>query len=86
MKYNLDQYKTLAERFNSKSFLGKLMLIKQTPDLFTLEVSDGNFFLRLNDDEAQKNELDMLFSFPSILSDKEFKDLFSLLDIKIKII
>lgn len=86
MKYDLNQYKTLAERFNEKSFLGKIMLIKQTHGLFILEVSDGNLFLRLNDEEAQKMELDMLFSFPQFLSDKEWKDLFSLIDVNLKIV
>ncbi len=85
MKYNLEQYKTLAERFNSKSFLGKLMLIKQNPDIFTLEVSDGNLFLRL-EDSAMWESLDYYFSFPQFLSDKEWRDLFSMMDINLKII
>lgn len=86
MKYSLSQYKTLAERFNNNSFLGKVMLIKQNPEIFRLEVSDGNFFLRLCDEEMMVLEVDFLFNFPQFLSDKEFFDIFSLIDLKIKIV
>ena len=55
MKYSLEQYKTLAERFNAMSFLQKIMTIKQQ-DIFILEVDNySNFFLRLDDNEAMQN-------------------------------
>jgi hypothetical protein len=48
-----------------------------------LELDDGNFFLRLKDDKAMEKEIDFLFSFPQNLEDKELKDLFNLIDIKL---
>jgi hypothetical protein len=82
MKFTKEQYIQLGKRFSEKSFLGKIMLIKQNPEIFTLEVSDGNFFLRL-EDEAMWESLDSYFSFPQNLEDIEFKQLFSLIDIKV---
>lgn len=83
--YTLEQYTTLSERFNSKSFLGKILLIKQNPEIFILEVDeDGNFFLRLTDEQMMKQEVDMLFSFPQTFGKKEYKDLFSLINLTIK--
>lgn len=85
MKYSESTYKTLAERFNAKSFLGKVMLIKQTPDLFQLEVDDcSNFFLRLKDEEAQIKGIDMWFEFPQELSGKAFKSVFDIAGINLK--
>ena len=83
--YNLEQYKELAKRFSEKSFLGKLMIIKQNPEIFILEVDeDGNFFLRLTDEKMMEQEVDMLFSFPQNFGKKEYKDMFNLIDITIK--
>jgi len=87
MKYDLNQYKTLAERFNKMSFLQKIVTIKQQSDLFILEVDDcSNFFLRLNDDGAQLQGIDKWFEFPQEWSGKSFQALFSLIDINLKIV
>lgn len=83
MIYTTEKYKTLADRFNSNSFLGKLIIIKNNPDLFTIESDGYNIRLRL-EDEAQKQELDLLFSFPETFGFEEIKDVFSLVDIKVK--
>lgn len=86
MKYSESAYKTLAERFNKMSFLQKIITIKQQ-DIFQLEVDDcSNFFLRLNDDDAQFAGVDKWFEFPQELSGKEFKAVFDIADINIKII
>ena len=59
-------YKILSERFNSKSILAKLILIKSNTDLFRLYCdSDGRITLRLVDDSANQSEFDLLFDFPS---------------------
>lgn len=87
MKYSESVYKELSKRFNEKSFLGKIMLVKQTPELFQLEVDEySNFFLRLNDDDAQFAGIDKWFDFPQNLSAKDFKSLFSMIDINLKMI
>lgn len=86
MKYNISQYKILSERFNSQSFLQKIITIKQQ-ELFILEVDNySNFFLRLDDNEAMIQGIDKWFDFSQELSGKEFKDLFSLIDLQIKIV
>lgn len=83
--YTKEQYITLSERFNHKSFLGKLMLIKQNPEIFILEVDEeGNFFLRLTDEKMMEQEVDMLFSFPQNFGKKEYKSIFELINITIK--
>lgn len=85
MIYSIENYKLLAERFNKMSFLQKIITVKQQSDLFILEVDDcSNFFLRLNDKDAMKNEIDTLFEFPQEWSGKSFQVLFSLIDINIK--
>lgn len=61
MIYNIEQYKTLADRFNKMSFLQKLLTIKNNKELFTIETDGYNIRLRL-EEEAQKLELDLLFS------------------------
>lgn len=87
MKYNLEQYQKLAERFNKMSFLQKIITIKQQPELMILEVDDcSNFFLRLNDEDAMNQEIDLLFEFPQDFSAQAFKSLFDLIDIKVKIV
>lgn len=83
MKYSSEKYKILAERFNLQPFLGKLVLIKQNPDIFTIETDGYNIRLRL-EEEAQNLELDLLFEFPQFLDFSHLKDIFSLVDIKIK--
>ena len=81
--YTKDQWQTLAKRFNEKKFLGKVMLIKQHQDIFKLEIDNGWCMLRLHDQQAMEDEMDMLFEFPNELSDKDIWDLFYLLDIKV---
>lgn len=83
MKYSVENYKTLAERFNKQPFLGKLILIKNNPEIFTLEVDGTNIRLRL-EEEAQRLELDLLFSFPQFLEYSHLKDIFSLGNISVK--
>ena len=83
MSYSREQYVKLSERFNSNSFSGKLILIKNNPDIFKLEFDGDNFWLRLCDNEAMKREDDMLFNFPQILSWEDMRDLLKLIDIKL---
>mgnify|MGYP000868879211 CR=1 FL=1 len=83
MIYSKEQYITLSERFNKQSFLGKLLLIKQNPNLFTLEVDGTNVRLRLEND-AMVLGLDSYFSFPEFFEYSHLKDIFSLADIKVK--
>ena len=81
--YTKEQWQTLAKRFNEKKFLGKVMLIKQHQDIFKLEIDNGWCMLRLHDQQAMEDEMDMLFEFPNELSDKDICDLFYLLDIRV---
>jgi hypothetical protein len=84
MKFTLEQYKTLGERFNEKSFLGKLVLIKQQKDLFEIESDGYNIRLRLLDDEAMNLGLDKYFSFPEFLEYEHLRDICKLTDLNIK--
>jgi hypothetical protein len=86
VKYTEKQYKALAERFNKMSFTQKLVTIKNNSEIFLLEVSDGNFFLRLHDNDAMFKEYDLFFDFPQFLSDKDYSDLFIFIDIKVKVV
>jgi hypothetical protein len=83
MTYSKDQWKTLAKRFNEKGTLGKLLLIKQHPKIFKLEHNSGWFMLRLWDEQAMQEEMDMLFNFPNELSSSDIVDLFYLADIQL---
>ena len=86
MKYTESDYKELSKRFNEKSFLGKILLIKQQA-IFQLEVDDcSNFFLRLNDEDAQIQGMDLLFKFPQQLNGKDLKEIFDLGGINLKIV
>lgn len=82
-KFTKTEWETLAKRFNEKKFIGKLMLIKQNPEIFKIEEDNSWFMLRLCDQEAMKNEYDMLFNFPNELSSKDIRDLFWMVDIKL---
>ena len=86
IKYTEIQYKALSERFNKMPFIQKLITIKNNSEIFLLEVSDGNLFLRLRDDDAMFKEYDLFFEFPQFLSDKDYSDLFLFIDIKIKVV
>lgn len=81
MIYTIYEYKTLAERFNSQSFLQKIVTIKNNQNLFCIEQDGYNIRLRL-EEEAQKLELDLLFEFPKFLEYSHLKDILSLVDIK----
>ena len=83
MIYSKEQYITLSERFNKQSFLGKLLLIKQNSNLFTLEVDGTNVRLIL-ENEAMVLGLDSYFSFPEFFDYSHLRDIFSLSDIKVK--
>ena len=86
MRYNLEQYQTLAERFNNMSFLQKILTIKQQ-EIFILECDmHGNLSIRLDDFEAMNLELDLLFTFPQQLNGKELKEIFDLGGINLKIV
>ena len=84
MKYSVEQYKTLGERFSKQSFLGKLVLIKQQKDLFQIETDGYNIRLRILDNEAMELNIDSYFSFPEFFEYSHLKDIFSLADIKVK--
>lgn len=84
MKFTLNQYQTLAGRFNKMNFLQKVITVKQQ-EIFILE-SDmhGNLSLRLDDFDAMSQELDLLFIFPEQLSGSELKIIFDLGGINLK--
>ncbi len=82
-KFTKTEWETLAKRFNEKKFIGKLMLIKQNPEIFKLEEDNSWFMLRLHDQEAMQDEYDMLFNFPNELYSKDIRDLFWMADIKL---
>lgn len=84
MKYNLEQYKTLSEKFNKMSFLHKLITIKNTKELFEIESDGYNVRLRLLDEDAMVNNIDSYFIFPEFLEYSHLKDIFSLSDLIIK--
>ena len=77
------EWQILAKRFNSFSFTGKLLLIKNHSDIFYLEFDGYNFFLRLKDETAMNNEWDKYFEFPQELEPIHIKELFKLIDIKL---
>lgn len=83
MKYTINQYKELSERFNKQSLLQKILTIKQNPEIFELYTDGYNWRLRL-EESAQELELDLLFQFEEFSSFKLMKDVFSLNDINIK--
>jgi hypothetical protein len=84
MKFNIEQYKTLGERFSKQSFLGKLVLIKQQKDLFEIESDGYNIRLRLLDLEAMNLGLDKYFSFPEFVDFEVMRDICKLADLNIK--
>lgn len=83
MTYSTENYKEMAKRFNSQSFTGKLIIIKNNPTIFRLEEDCGWLMLRLQDNEAMEQEIDFLFEFPNELSSREIRDMFTLLNIKL---
>lgn len=83
MKYTKEQYQKMAEKFNNFKTQGKLITIKNNPDIFKLEQDNGWYMLRLHDQDAMEEELDFLFEFPSELSSKDIYELFLLAGIKL---
>lgn len=72
MKYTEEQYKAMAASFNSKSMLAKLIVIKSNPEVLKLVCDkEGRLILELMDAEANKNEWDLFFDFPSNLFEFE---------------
>lgn len=83
-KFSKAEYEILAKRFNSKTILGKLAIVKANADVFRLLCdSEGRITLRLMDDDSNRLELDLLFDLPSnILEHPEgIKALFELANI-----
>ena len=82
--YTDTQWQTLADRFNSKSFLGKIMIVKQNPLLMYIETDGYNVELRLCDEKAMLAGKDELFEFPQFLEFCHIRDIFSLGNINVK--
>ena len=82
--YTKEQWKTLSDRFNSNSFLGKLILIKNNTEVFYIQTDGYNIRLRLVCENAMREGFDSYFSFPEFFDYSHLKDIFSLTDIKIK--
>jgi hypothetical protein len=83
MLYTEKIYSKLADRFNKNSFMGKLILIKNNPELFKIESDGTNLRLRLLDNEAMTNGFDLYFQFPEFIEFEQIRDIFSLIDVKI---
>jgi hypothetical protein len=83
MLYTEKIYRNLADRFNKNSFMGKLILIKNNPELFKIESDGTNLRLRLLDNEAMINGFDLYFQFPEFIEFEQIRDIFSLIDVKI---
>ena len=84
MKYSIENYKVLGERFSSQSFLGKLVLAKQNAELFSIETDGVNLRLRINDEDAMKAGIDSYFSFPEFVDFEVMRDICKLADLNIK--
>ncbi len=83
MKYSIENYKVLSERFNKMSLLQKLVTIKQNPDIMELYTDGYNWRLRL-EEPAQKLELDLLFEFTEFSTFEVMRDICKLADLNIK--
>lgn len=84
MEYTQSQWKDMSVKFNNLGFTGKLLLIKNHSDIFYLEFDGFNFFLRLHQENAMDNEWDKFFDFHQNLEPLNIKELFKLIDIKLK--
>mgnify|MGYP000850612713 CR=1 FL=1 len=82
--YTKEQWITLSERFNKMSFLQKVITIKQNPNIFYIQSDGYNVRLRLVDENSMKDGFDSYFSFPEFLEFSHLKDIFSLIDVKVK--
>lgn len=83
MLYTEKIYRKLADRFNKQSFMGKLILIKNNPELFKIECDGTNLRLRLLDNGAMENGVDSFFQFPEFIEFEHIRDMFTLIDVKI---
>lgn len=83
MLYTEKIYRKLADRFNKQSFMGKLILIKNNPELFKIETDGTNLRLRLLDNGAMESGIDSFFDFPEFIEFEQIRDIFSLIDVKI---
>ena len=84
MLYTIENYKKLAERFNSQSFTQKIITIKNNQELLYIQTDGYNIRLRINDEDAMNNSVDTLFEFPQFLDYEHLKAIFSLIDLSIK--
>ena len=87
-KYTKVQWQKMADSFNSKGILGKLLIIKSNPELLRLECDkNGWVTLRMVEDEDNLLEHDLLFEFPgSPFEDMlGIKAVFELMNIKIDV-
>ena len=84
MIYTVEQYKTLAERFNKQPFLQKLITIKNNDTLMYIETDGYNIRLRFFDKGVMERGDDLLFSFPQFLEYSHLKGIFSLGNINVK--
>jgi len=84
MKFTESQWRELAKRFNQNSFLGKLVLIKQNKELFSIETDGVNLRLRILDEDAMKAGIDSYFSFPEFVDFEVMRDICKLADLNIK--
>ena len=84
MKFTESQWRELAKRFNQNSFLGKLVLIKQNKELFSIETDGVNLRLRILDEDAMKAGIDSYFSFPELVDFEVMRDICKLADLNIK--
>lgn len=76
MRYSVDQYKMMAEKFNKLGLEGKLLLIKMHSDIFKLEHHKEDWYLlRLVEEEAMQLELDFLFDLPNELTKEQLIDI-----------
>lgn len=82
--YTKEQWRTLSDRFNSNSFLGKLILIKSNPEIFYIQSDGYNIRLRLICENAMHDGFDAYFSFPEFVGFEVISSLSKLGDLNIK--
>jgi len=73
MKYSVENYKEMARRFNLLGTEGKLLLVKMNSTLFKLEFDGTWYALRLWDNDAQEQEIDMLFELDNLLEGRDLE-------------
>lgn len=83
MTYTIEQYQTLAERFNKMSLLHKLITIKSNSNIFELYTDGYNWRIRL-EENAQELGLDLLFKFEDFSTFELMRDICKLADLPVK--